>query len=313
MAGFLNESRLAPLMNSRIAVLLLMALALAPAAHAQDDFDVADTSTVRIAIGDVPRTAAVEPAGALNVIEYIKLDHDGNNTQVAYTLDSGTLLTATCDCGSASRTGNVITIGNDVPAGPIVVVLGHSHAFNQTAFVPLALAHDNRDASVTFYLAPAYGVESSAKPAATLPGADFDGTVTQYATTDAWFAVRPAAAGAYVAPEIVTKEVPTGNGINFTSILIGLIAGVAVWYVLVKQGLVQKQRKQEVAVAAHKEVAAAAPRPVLEGRKRLLMAALKDLEMARMNKEIEDDAYDTLKADFKKQAVTTMRALEESG
>ncbi len=299
-------------MNPRIAVLLLLALALAPAAHAQDDFAVSNDSTVRIAVGDVPRTNATEPEGALNVIEYLRLDHDGNNTEVTYDLTSGNILTATCDCGSASRAGNVITVGNDVPAGRIVIVLGHSHPFTDAAIVPLALPHDNSDASVTFYLAPSFGVDSSAKPAATLPGAEFDGTVTQYTTTNAWFAVRAASAGAYVAPEIVTKEVPVGNSINFPSILIGLVAGIAIWYVLVQQGKVQKQRKQEVTVAAHKEVASKAPKAVLEGRKRLLMTALKDLEMARMNKEIADDAYDVLKADFKKQAVTTMRALEES-
>jgi len=49
---------------------------------------------------------------------------------------------------------------------------------------------------------------------------------------------------------------------------------------------------------------------VLEGKKRALMAALKEVEVAKMNNEMPPEVYDAVKADLKKQAVTVMRALE---
>ena len=40
------------------------------------------------------------------------------------------------------------------------------------------------------------------------------------------------------------------------------------------------------------------------------LAALKEIEVAKMNNEMPTDVYDAVKADLKKQAVTVMRALE---
>lgn len=297
---------------NRAVVLLLIALALAPAAQAQEEYAFDESYFVRVAVGDVPRTNATETDGRLNVVEYLRLDHDGNRTSVTYDPEAaGDDVGVGCDCGSASRTGTTITVGSDVPAGPVVVSLTHGHPFRDAATVPLALEPAG-DVAVTFYLTRDLGVSSSAEPATELEGAQFDGTIVQYDEVAAWFTVHPAGAPAFA--ETKTREVPVapGFGIDPVSVLLGLLAGALVWYLLVKQGMVQKRRRQEVAVAAHKDVASREPKPVLEGRKRLLMTALKDLEMARMNKEISDEAYDRLKADFKKQAVTTMRALEES-
>ncbi len=297
------------------AVFLLLALALAPAAQAQDaseEYQFDESSFVRVAVGDVPRTNATEEDGLLHVVEYVRLDHDGNQTQLTFDAErAGGDLSVGCDCGSASRSGDTITVGSDVEAGEVVVALTHSHPFAGSASVPFAFEHD--DVVLRFFLAPEYGVSSSAKATMTLGGLGFNGTTTQFATTDAWFTVHAAGMDAHAESETIIREVPVGDGgIDALSVVVGLVAGVALWFVLVQQGMVQKRRKQEVAVAAHKEVASQDSKEVLEGRKRLLMAALKDLEMARMNKEVDDAAYDALKAEFKKKTVTTMRAIEEA-
>lgn len=52
-------------------------------------------------------------------------------------------------------------------------------------------------------------------------------------------------------------------------------------------------------------------RDVLEARRRSLMAALKELELAHEAKEIPDSAYAPLKEEYKAQAVRVMRSLEE--
>lgn len=295
---------------NRAVVLTVLALVLAPAVQAQEEFGFQESYFVRVAVGDVPTTDDAEADGMLNVVEYVRLEHDGNQTQLTFDADAaGDDVSVGCDCASASRTGDTITVGSNVEAGTIVVRLGHSHPFQDQAFVPLAL-EPTGDAAVTFYLTDDRGVESSAEPATTLPGAGFDGTITQFDEVAVWFAVLPADAPAFT--EAPRSPVAPEGGIDLLSIAVGLLAGALVWSLLVQQGVVQKRRRQEVVAAAHKEVAQTDPKPVLEGRKRILMAALKDLEMARMNKEIGDEAYDRLKADFKKQAVTTMRALEES-
>lgn len=52
-------------------------------------------------------------------------------------------------------------------------------------------------------------------------------------------------------------------------------------------------------------------RSVLEARRRTLMAALKELEVAHEAKEVPDEAYAPLKEEYKAQAVRVMRSLEE--
>lgn len=58
---------------------------------------------------------------------------------------------------------------------------------------------------------------------------------------------------------------------------------------------------------------AAEPRTMLEARRRTLLAALKELEVAHEAKEIPDDAYAPLKEEYKAQAVRVMRNLDEKG
>ncbi|MFO1536051.1 MAG: hypothetical protein ABR586_10330, partial [Thermoplasmatota archaeon] len=83
------------------------------------------------------------------------------------------------------------------------------------------------------------------------------------------------------------------------------------WAFLVQRGMVQARgRKQVAQVAAHTEAAAQDPPAVLEGKKRALLAALKEVELARQSQEMDTPTYDAVKAEFKKQAVTVMRALE---
>jgi len=119
-----------------------------------------------------------------------------------------------------------------------------------------------------------------------------------------WVAIHPAS-------PLQANPVTPGGGLSpWLYAVGGLVLGILLWAFLVSRGAVQaRSRRQVVATAAHEE-AAKEPAPVLEGRKRALMAALKELEMARMSNEIDVAAYDTVKADLKRQTVTVMRALE---
>lgn len=51
--------------------------------------------------------------------------------------------------------------------------------------------------------------------------------------------------------------------------------------------------------------------PMLEARRRTLMAALRELEQAHDAKEVPDDVHGALKEEYKAQAVRVMRSLEE--
>lgn len=111
-------------------------------------------------------------------------------------------------------------------------------------------------------------------------------------------------AGTIPDPTPAVKE-----GFSLVIVLGAFVLGVALWYVLVQQGLVQaKKRKQVVSKAAHQTITD--DKPTLEARKRVLLAALKELELAKGSGDLDLGIYDQLKAQYKKEAVTVLRALE---
>ncbi len=87
----------------------------------------------------------------------------------------------------------------------------------------------------------------------------------------------------------------------------GLAAGLLLFYVLVRGGIVRPAAKARRFVKG----GAMESRAMLEARRRTLMAALKELEGAHEIKDVPDDAYFPLKEEYKQQAVRVMRNLDE--
>jgi hypothetical protein len=87
--------------------------------------------------------------------------------------------------------------------------------------------------------------------------------------------------------------------------LVGVLVGLFIMFVLVKQGWVTVARTKKFEKGGQMESNA-----MLEARRRTLMAALKELEVAHDAKQIADDAYAPLKEEYKAQAVRVLRSLE---
>ncbi len=290
---------------------LLLAL---PAAHAAltDDQTFPETSMMRVAVGDIPRTTATEPAGQWNVVEYQRV-HDAGTTSWApgvFALPAGnTFDGADCTCGnvtvSRSPSGQYqVDYPASVPAGDYVIAFRHHHPLTDYAF-NVRYANGDGATKVNFYLAGGYTVLSNVQPLVK----DLESTaenpgyrIWQFQQPDhgeAWF--------------VLTTQIQAApaTGPNYILVGVAFLAGAVLWAFLVARGLVQKKtRKQEASVAAHVEAAATDSAPVLEGKKRALLAALKEVELARQANEMPVEVYDVVKADLKKQAVTVMRALE---
>lgn len=295
----------------RLLPLLLAILLILPAATAQT-MTVTSAHQVRIAYGDIPATDdQVEADGQWNVEQRLLLGQDENGT---VTIPAGhSLGTIYCKDGcdfDITSEGNTLTaVCTAVPEdGTCAIAIPHSVQGPVDAFgMSLPVADDH----TVFVYAPVglqltSGTENLVGADFFYPGADPPLLIHQYrADGDRfWFTVSPQSG--------VVAE-PSGTGIIWLSGLIGLVVGIALWYVLVKQGLVQRrQRKQVAGPAAHKEVAKEG-KQALEWRRRALLAAMKELEVARMDQTIDSAVYDALKADFKRQTVTVMRALEELG
>jgi len=298
---------------------LLGVLLLAPAT-AQMSFD--QSYQVRAALGDIPSTAAHEPAGTWNVEQLLKVTHTNGTAQdVHANLPIGASLAAvSCTCPHVSnqvKDGVVtITLAPDNPSGPAEVrVLSTQPYASVLAFSLRASPDAGQDAAVILYVP--VGSTFDAAGTASSPGMSTDGTATiQAFTFDAahtmpdpfWATIHP---GSGAAPPTTTSA----TGIPWWSTLVvGVIAGALLWGLLVQRGVVQaKGRKQVAQVAAHTEIAAIDPPAVLEGKKRALLAALKEVELAKQGSQMDTATYDAVKAEFKKQAVTVMRALDEAG
>jgi hypothetical protein len=297
-------------MKLALPALLLLALALPVAAQAPT-FDHA--YQVRGAVGNIPTTDGTEPAGAWNLEQRLTVQFDNASAaQFGFTIPSGArLLNATCTCNPSQHTATadavVFTLQTGVPSGAYTLTVLTSQRFDTAlSFAiapPIATAASDR---VAILYVPV-DLEATAPVHAESPGLSTDGTarilVYEGFAHPFWVAVHPAAATAH-APE------SSNDDLVWVFLALGIVAGAVLWSVLVSRGLVQtKARKQVAGTAAHVE-AAAEPLPVLEGRKRALLAALKDIEVAKMNGEMATDVYDVVKADLKRQAVTVMRALE---
>lgn len=272
----------------------LLVLSLLPLTSAQPEFD--EDHTVRIAFGDIPTTKSfAEPAGVWNFHHTIKM------TGSSFTADVPTGHTLTlleCRC-NATRSGDTLTFAE----GDVEV----SMATSAQAGLSGAGTLSGPDTVILLVLSGAFVTASD--PAVFLPGGEsvpgYDIYLYENLGSEFWFASAP------TGPKFV-KPVADEAGFPFLIAGLALLIGMGIWYVLVQQGKVQvRTRKQVAQVAAHVE-AAKEPKTVLQARKRVLMAGLKELELAKQSGGVETATYDQLKAELKKETVTVMRAIEEA-
>lgn len=294
-------------MKKLVGLLVATLLLLAGPATAQMTFD--ETQQVRIGYGDIPSTDAVERPGAWNFEETRVVQMENGSVTFHLPLNHAEP-DFTCSCGSnftAEDAGNVFTVTfPDGASGEANLVFTHWVGGEPERFADRLTLTD--DARVFLYAANEAQVQAATVPSS--PGTspsdpsrtiyDFRGDLP----ADFWFAVVPAATVPDSGPSF---------GFDIVTLLLGLIAGAGLWAFLVTQGVVQKRsRKQVAGPAAHQQVASSQSKEMLEARKRLLMAGLKDLELAKQDQAVDTATYDALKAEWKKQAVTVMRALEEA-
>lgn len=296
---------------------LIVALLLLPAASAfeESDLDFSQSYVARAAIGDIPSTNETEPAGQINIVEYLRFDHPTD-------ADSGTSLIAFgggqdrigCTCGAFSVQDNNALVHDTTAAGEYVLVVVRS-APVADAFVldlPMFGGGVAADAQINVYLPNTHEVTAPVA-GAVLPCTagpctihSFTGRSGAALPSDFWIAAHPKTGAS---PGTVTVTEPAGFG--YLELVIGVLAGALIWFWLVQKGFVQvRSRKQKHTKSLHEEVAESESAEVLAARKRVLMAGLKDLELAKMKKEVDDATYDQLKAELKREAVTAMRALE---
>ena len=290
-----------------LALLAILALA-APAALAQG-MEFPQPFQVRVGLGDVPTTPAAEPDG-WSVEQRWRIDSPG--AEASLPIPPGArVVAATCDCNGTTET-QADRVLFHIPNGTtratvsLTTTTARGSAFALDLPVPV-------QPSIAIAYAP-QGMEArGVGTPSTLPGASGPHTIHVFGEQGGlpsrfWLAILPAGGAVGTSGPVAVGEA----GTPWLWIGAAFLAGILLWALLVSRGLVQARgRKQVVQVAAHEAIAAKEPRPVLEARKRALMAALKEVEMAKMSGEMEAPAYDTVKADLKKQTVTVMRALEE--
>ena len=303
----------------RLLPLLLAAAVLAAALPAQAQPPAfTQAYQVRGAVGDIPTTAASEKGGLWNLEQRLTLHFTNTSAQqYAFTIPAGATLTnATCGCPAASTpsAGAVqFSFGSNVPSGTYTLVVATSQpydsAFGFSLTVPSQAGAQDRVAIL--YVPLGLQADSAVKPSS--PGTSTDGSATiqvfQAFASPFWASVHPTTQAA--AAPAKTSSPPISWPV---ALVAGLVVGAVAWALLVSRGVVQRKGRRQVAsTAAHVEAAAAEPPAVLEGKKRALMAALKEVEVAKMHNEMAPEVYDAVKADLKRQTVTVMRALEETG
>lgn len=309
----------------RVLTTALLALLLIPAASAQMDFSQA--YQLRGAVGDIPTTSQTEPAGALNVEQRITLtiQESGAVQQVFVPFPRGaTLLRAETETGAQGYNAGQQAVFN-LTAGPHTLRVATTQAISgRTAGFDLEYPGFRDDAVAIFYVPAGFAIDAPGAITQSLPctsGAPCTIQVRQ-GTADApfpalfWATLHPASdtAPGPATTTTVTQPADPTVGQMLPWLAAALVLGALLWALLVSRGMVQaKSRRQVVATAAHVEAAKAEPTPVLEGKKRALLAALKEVEMARQSNEMPAEVYDQVKADLKRQAVTVMRAIEEAG
>jgi hypothetical protein len=296
-----------------LAAFALMVVTAVPAAAQPPTFSQA--YQVRGALGDIPSTTQAEPAGTWNLEQRLTVQFTNTTPAThAFNVPAGAhVVNTTCTCNpshSTVRSDSVVfTIDTSVPAGSYTMTVLTSQpvgtAFGFSIAVPIEAGPQDRVA--VLYVPGSDVWDAPVKPVGD-PLVSTDGSARiVYFTSfpdQAWFAIHPATAnGATSAANPMTGWL--------VAAALGLVVGIVLWALLVSRGVVQaKGRRQVAGTAAHVEAAAADPPAVLEGRKRALLAALKEIEVAKMNGEMPNEVYDVVKADLKRQAVTVMRALE---
>lgn len=306
-------------MRTHVALLALAVVAAAaPLATAQAP-TFSEAYQLRGAVGDIPTTTPVEPAGAWNLEQRRVVQFD-NATQQQYGFDmpdGAELVNATCTCNpsqfSATAGSVVFTFPTTLASGSYTLAVTTTQAAGPAFAFSLALPFDvdAADRVALLYVPTGSSYEAAAAPFRSLPSTNGQAQIVQFngIPSPFWASVHPASA------------LSGGEGDDedamwmewLAPVLLGLVLGAMLWAVLVSKGVVQKKSRRQVAgTAAHVEAAATDPPAVLEGKKRALLAALKEIEVAKMNNEMAPEIYDTVKADIKRQAVTVMRALESS-
>ncbi|MHB1260616.1 MAG: hypothetical protein ACYC2H_02745 [Thermoplasmatota archaeon] len=290
---------------------LLAVLAASPASAQPPAYD--ESFQVRAALGDIPTTAATEPSNQWNVEQRVLVAATNASQAVTLQLPFGSsLVNASCTCGGQPTiNGRDVTFQVTGTGQQTVTVLSSqpaSRAFGFEVLRPSTAA----STVVVLYVPISYEVEAPVDGDS--PGLSTDGSarIVQYRGASVpnpfWVSMHLASTAGG------DDSDPSGTpaGINPWLMLgVGVVLGIIVWAFLVSRGTVQaKGRRQVATTAAHVEAAANEPLAVLEGRKRALLAALKEIEVAKMNNEMPNEVYDVVKADLKKQAVTVMRALE---
>lgn len=302
-------------------ILLLLVLTVAlllPSAGAQAP-SFSEPYQIRAALGDIPTTAAVEASGLWTVEQRLAVIFDNTSAAGTYNfvIPVGSKVTnASCDCTvhSSRITANTVefTIGDRTSSGAHVITVTTQQAVDEAfGFTLQAPLQAPAERAIVLYVPQGSQLDSnlatSSPGASPTTGAEI--RFAQFTANDPmpssmWFTVRPAGASA------ASMEDESGAEWLLPAAL-GLAVGALAWSVLVAKGVVQKKSRRQVAgTAAHQEAAAQDPPAVLEGKKRALLAALKDVELAKQANEMPLEVYDAVKADFKKQAVTVMRALE---
>ncbi len=274
----------------------------APVAAQPTEYGFSEDLLVRVGQGDLELVSGTEPAGWTQA-EYLRFQHDGNMTTLGGIIEAGRVA-LDCTCGNITIDGTQVIVGSDVAAGEYV--LRQVRTISGEHFISEVQLDRGQTSRLVAYV-PDGMMLFGAQTGAGLP-------CTQGGCTIHEVTPIPSGPVLIVPDNVFVEPTPTeGDDGMFDDILpwfAGILIGALVWAYLVKQGYVQKRRKQEVVKAAHVEAAEAESKETLEARKRVLMSGLKELEKAKMAKEIDSDVYDALKAELKKETVTVMRALE---
>lgn len=303
-----------PMRRAALLSLAFLAVLLVPAVPAQPP-TYSEAFQVRAAMGDIPTTNATEPSNSWNIEQRVLVQASGTAQTVTLQVPAGsTLANASCTCGSQPTVnGREVTFQVSGSGRQTITVLSSqptARAFGFEVLRPGAAG----ETVVVLYVPTSYDVETPVE--GNSPGLSTDGSarIVEYrgaSVPNPFWASLHLATTAGGDDEASSSQ---GPGINpWLMLALGVLLGAILWAVLVSKGAVQaKSRKQVATTAAHVEAAANDPPAVLEGKKRALLAALKEIEVAKMNNEMPNEVYDAVKADLKRQAVTVMRALESS-
>ncbi len=287
-----------------LAAALLLVLA-APASAQPTEYGFSEEYLARIGVGDLSLVDGTEPADAWTVAEYVRFQHDGVESRIAGI--PAAPLVFDCTCINMTLDGATAVVGADVTAGEYVLRVVQSFAGEQFAG-RLALFDAPATSRLVAYVPDGMILLAGAATGDGLVCTQGGCTIHEVSPVQG-DALVIAPAGVFVAPAPIVDE-DDGLIAEWAPAILGILVGIALWSYLVSKGLVQKRRKQEVAKAAHVEAAQSESQDTLAARKRVLMAGLKELEKAKMTKEIDTDVYDALKAELKKETVIVMRALE---